>query len=265
MRTATSIPVTQAQQVQLAALAAQSDDQITGEPPEIRDAAGAGTGWSVSRDASGRHNRGGRHMGDTPKVGIALAAAIARGEHHCAASARTLRVRIVTDWGDDSGLTINARIAARTNEELRAQDGKGTRWIPWAELDARASELITLVDEVVAEVEAAVKNAPAPSARPSKSESDLDLDDFAAFTDASYKAITEAAAALLKTALGQRLSPGSACEATMCAALKLAALAAHGGRINLEDIHDELKQAVGEIRQTAKDGVSPLVKPRFDA
>ncbi|WP_354125356.1 MULTISPECIES: hypothetical protein [unclassified Bradyrhizobium] len=59
----------------------------------------------------------------------------------------------MTIFGDDrSGFTINARIAARTAAEHRTQEGLGTRWIPWDELDARAGEIVGLVDEVVGEV-----------------------------------------------------------------------------------------------------------------
>jgi hypothetical protein len=53
----------------------------------------------------------------------------------------------MTIFGDDrSGLTINARIAARTPAEHRAQEGLGTRCLPWDELDARAGEIVGLVD-----------------------------------------------------------------------------------------------------------------------
>ncbi|MHC2743933.1 hypothetical protein ACVMFA_009745 [Bradyrhizobium liaoningense] len=69
---------------------------------------------------------------------------------------------------------MNARIAARSPAEHRAQEGLGTRCIPWDELDVRAGEIIGLVDEVVGEVTLAVRNTP-PVPRPSRSEDDLEL------------------------------------------------------------------------------------------
>jgi hypothetical protein len=89
-------------------------------------------------------------------VGNAIAAAIARAETHEKTCTRKLRVRVTTLWGDDrDALTINARIAARSTEELECQQDIGTRRVAWDELDERAGELVQLVDDVVAEVEAA--------------------------------------------------------------------------------------------------------------
>ncbi|WP_245476871.1 hypothetical protein, partial [Bradyrhizobium sp. Leo170] len=111
----------------------------------------------------------------TTSVGSAIAAGLERAEALRGLSDRPARVRIMTIFGDDrSGLTINARIAARTPAEHRAQEGLGTRCIPWDELDARAGEIVGLVDEVVGEVTLAVRNAP-PVPRPSRSEDDLEL------------------------------------------------------------------------------------------
>ncbi|WP_271573981.1 hypothetical protein [Bradyrhizobium sp. CCBAU 11361] len=58
----------------------------------------------------------------------------------------------MTIFGDDrSGLTINTRIAARTRAEHRAQE-------------ARAGEIVSLVDEVVGKVTLAVRKHPASAA-----------------------------------------------------------------------------------------------------
>jgi hypothetical protein len=104
--------------------------------------------------------------GDSTCVGGAIAAALERGEELRSLSDRPARVRIMTIFGDDrSGLTIHARIAARTPAEHRVQEGLGTRCIPWDELDSRAGEIVGLVDEVVGEVTLAVRNAP-PVPRP---------------------------------------------------------------------------------------------------
>src|SRR5262245_44101043 len=94
-------------------------------------------------------------------VGEAIAAALVRAEQLRQASPRHPRVRIVTAAdGEQPGLTITARIAARNNEELAAQENLGRRQIPFSELDARAIDLVALVEDAVREVEQAVKSAP---------------------------------------------------------------------------------------------------------
>ncbi len=86
-------------------------------------------------------------------VGRAVDEALERAKGLWLYNERPARVRIMTVYGNDrSGLTVWARIPARTGAELRAQGGLGVRRIPWAELDARASELTGMVDEVVAKV-----------------------------------------------------------------------------------------------------------------
>jgi hypothetical protein len=101
-------------------------------------------------------------------VGEGLSRAMARADELRQTSARRVRVRIVTRHGDfDPGVIIVANIAAKTGPELEAQVGKGLRYVPLAELDARAHELTGLVEEAAAEVEAVVAAAPAPPARPS--------------------------------------------------------------------------------------------------
>jgi hypothetical protein len=204
-------------------------------------------------------------VGGAP-VGAAIKAALARAEFHRSTSSRRLRVRLMTQWGDDcSGLTINAHIAVRNNQELAAQEGKGVRRIPWDELDARADELVCLVDEVVAEVEAAVQNAPAPLPRPSRSEDDFDLDSFDGLIHDTYRTITQASSALLKTERARRLSANAVCEATMCGALNLAALAAYAGGIGPDDAHDALKCAISEIRAKVPTDSRMLASRRLDA
>lgn len=89
-------------------------------------------------------------------VGLAIKAAIARCELHEVTCTRKLRVRLTTQPGDgNDALIIRATIAARTDEEIQRQEKIGLRRIPWAEFDARADELVSMVDEAVAEVETA--------------------------------------------------------------------------------------------------------------
>lgn len=94
-------------------------------------------------------------------VGACIQAAIERGKaHERGMKDRVLKVRVLTCHGDDDGgLTIRARIAARNNDELVWQDDLGLRRVAWDELDARAHELVHLVDEAVAEVQLAIGRA----------------------------------------------------------------------------------------------------------
>lgn len=96
-------------------------------------------------------------------VGMAIQAALLRAKELENASARRLTIRLATRWGDDlgDGLTIQAGIAAKTPAEMEArmaaQDhGLGIRTIPWAELDARAGELVGLVEALAREAELAI-------------------------------------------------------------------------------------------------------------
>ncbi|MGD9769456.1 MAG: hypothetical protein AB7U62_17615 [Pseudolabrys sp.] len=183
----------------------------------------------------------------TCSVGEAIAAALERAESLRSKSERPARVRIMTIFGDDrSGLTINARISARTPGENRAQQGLGTRTIPWSALDARAHEIVGMVDEVVGEVALAVKNAP-PAARPSCSGNDRELLVFEALIDELGETITRAAMAVLDKQPAANLARGLGSEATMLAALKLAALSAYTGNVGLNDAQDELRLAVGDV------------------
>jgi hypothetical protein len=199
-------------------------------------------------------------------VGSAIKAALARAEFHRSSSSRRLHVRLMTQWGDDcSGLTINAHITVRNNQELAAQEGKGVRRIPWDELDVRADELVCLVDEAVAEVEIAVQSAPVPLPRPSRSEDDFEIDSFDGLIQETYRTITQASSALLKTDHARRLSANAVCEATMCGALNLAALAAYAGGFGPDDVQDALKGAISEIRAKAPVDSRILTAKRLDA
>ena len=90
-------------------------------------------------------------------VGLAIQAAMARGDEHERRSARRLRVRFMTHYGCyREGLTIMASIAAHSDAEAEAQMGRGIRQIPWDLLDRCAHLLPEVVDGAVAEVEDAV-------------------------------------------------------------------------------------------------------------
>ncbi len=184
---------------------------------------------------------------DTTSVGGAIASALERAEELRSLSDRPARVRILTIFGDDrSGLTINARIAARTPAEHRAQEGLGTRCIPWDELDARAGEIVGLVDAVVGEVTLAVRNTP-PVPRPSRTEGDLELAVFDDLINELGQTITRTALSVLEKHPAKQVSRELGGEAAMLAALKFAALAAYTGNVGLNDAQDELRMAMAEV------------------
>ncbi|MHC2379940.1 MULTISPECIES: hypothetical protein [Bradyrhizobium] len=184
---------------------------------------------------------------DTTSVGGAIASALERAEELRSLSDRPARLRIMTISGADcSGLTINARIAARSPAEHRAQEGLGTRCIPWDELDVRAGEIIGLVDEVVGEVTLAVRNTP-PVPRPSRSEDDLELAVFDDLIGEIGQTITQSALSVLEKHPAKQVSRELGSEAAMIAALKFAALAAYTGHVELNDAQDELRMAMGEV------------------
>lgn len=197
---------------------------------------------------------------ETTSVGGAIAAALERAEELRGLSDRPARVRIMTIFGDDrSGLTINARIAARTPAEHRAQEGLGTRCIPWDELDARAGEIVGLVDEVVGEVTLAVRNAPLVP-RPSRSEDDLELAAFDGLIDELGRTITQSALSVLEKHPAKQVSRELGSEAAMLAALKFAALAAYTGHVGLYDAQDEFRMAMSEVMSKVR--ASPEFAPR---
>jgi hypothetical protein len=84
-------------------------------------------------------------------VGLAIQAAIARGEAHHSMSQGQLRVRL---FNYPLGLAIVVMVPARDYAELDAIKC-GTRVIPWRDLSRRAHELPQIVDECVAAVETA--------------------------------------------------------------------------------------------------------------
>lgn len=85
-------------------------------------------------------------------VGLTIQAALDRGSQHQRACSRHLAVYIrPTRHGERDGLAIVACIAARSPEELAKQFV--SEIIPWEDLDARAGELVGIVDRLVAEVE----------------------------------------------------------------------------------------------------------------
>jgi hypothetical protein len=88
----------------------------------------------------------------TVDVGLAIQAAIERGEAHRALSQRHLRVRL---FNYPQGLAVVVTVPARDNGELEALNA-GTRVIPWRDLSRRAHELPQIVDECVAAVEMAL-------------------------------------------------------------------------------------------------------------
>jgi hypothetical protein len=88
----------------------------------------------------------------TADVGLAIQAAIERGEAHRAICLQKLRVR----WfNSPEGLTIIVTVPARykiDHEPLAC----GRRVIPWSDLNRRAHELSNIVDDCVLEVERAL-------------------------------------------------------------------------------------------------------------
>jgi hypothetical protein len=85
-------------------------------------------------------------------VGLAIQAAIERGEAHRAISQGKLRVLL---FNYPRGLAIVVTVPARVGGELKALSA-GTRVIPWSELSQRAHELPEIVDECVTAVETAL-------------------------------------------------------------------------------------------------------------
>ena len=89
-------------------------------------------------------------------VGLAIQAAIQRAEQHEQLSSRRLRVRFAMRWdGGSQALWIRAVIAARSDDELWAQDERCERVIPWERLDECAGGLVSIVDACVAAADAA--------------------------------------------------------------------------------------------------------------
>lgn len=105
-------------------------------------------------------------------TGEHIKAAMDRAQRHQFEATRKLRIRIMTQWSGtvanrtgviateewvSPGLLIRAHIASRTPEESEKQGSPGDmgvceRLVKWEELDARAAELVGLVDDAVAGV-----------------------------------------------------------------------------------------------------------------
>ncbi|MBN9319415.1 MAG: hypothetical protein J0I28_07005 [Caulobacterales bacterium] len=177
-------------------------------------------------------------------VGDSLARAMARAEELHTASPRRVRVKIVTQFCDlDPGVIVVARIAARSGAELEAQDGKGVRSISFHELDGRARELEALVEEAAAEVEAAVRDAPARSPGPRLADLGLDVVGRQRLIDESQRVMLETATPIIETA--RNLPSSVALDALITGALRVAALAAIGANFDLSDLVDTLKFEFG--------------------
>ena len=145
------------------------------------------------------------------------------------------------------GVTIVARVAAKTNAELEAQTDLGVRHVPFADLDARAGELTDLVEAAAAEVVAAVAAAPPPGPRPSSAD-DFDADAYEPVEQTALKGMFGVAHEIIRNAPAA-LSTGSTAEACVSAALRVAVLAAIAARIDQPDLPDMLKMTISDLRK----------------
>lgn len=202
---------------------------------------------------------------DQASVGGAIAAALARAEELRRNCERPPRVRILTAFDEDRpGLTIQASIRSLSAAELRAQKGLGLRCIPWEELDARAGELLGMVDAAVGEVTLAVKNTP-PATRPSRAGTDDEVDTFNALVDELAATLSAAALAAIKSRENVRgLPDGMASEAAMVAALRLAAMAAFTANVRQGDLQDELRLAFGRVLEKTGGLEQPIEAPSLN-
>lgn len=202
-------------------------------------------------------------MPNQTDVGAALSAALARAERHRRRSPRKVRVRLLTQWGEGEGLTVQARIAGRGEAEILAQEGLGVRVIPWAELDRRAGELPALVDAAVEEIGAAVAAAPDP-ARPSRTEDGLDWGAYEATAEAAYAQVLAVMRPLAERAPAS-LSRGVALEAVFLGLMKAAALASVGAGMGKDEAREMLEDAVAELLGRLAEGHRASLSPRLDA
>lgn len=137
------------------------------------------------------------------------------------------------------GFTIHASIRSLSAAELRAQKGLGFRYLPWKELDARAGELVGMVDAAVGEVTLAVENVP-PSTRPSSAGTGDEIDAFNALVDELAATFSGAALAAINARENvRRLPPGMGSEAAMVAAFT--------ANVGQGDLQDELRLAFGRV------------------
>lgn len=190
-------------------------------------------------------------MVERVSVGEAMAQALDRAEQVRQSYDRRPRVRLLTQFGDYAGgVSVVARISARTGAELEAQSGLGVRHIPFADLDRRAAELPDLVEEAAAEVVAAVAAAPPPGPRPSSAE-DLHVEAFEATGVAAAKGLFDVVDRLVKGAPAA-LGKAAAAEACMGAALRLVALTAIPAGVELPDLEDSLRFEVTDLRRATE-------------
>lgn len=198
-------------------------------------------------------------------VGAAILAARQRAHEVRQSSPRKVRVRLLTEFADNEGLTVVARISARHGGELEAQVGKGSRCIPWEALDARAGELPGLVDEVVAEIEAAVLAAIPPVQTPASIESDRDQEAFEALVDTAGEQMTKVAQAVFSDPRARRLSKASLLEVVSVGAFQVGALAGFAGGQGPDELQEMLNGEISRVRQRAGEGQLPIDKLRYDA
>jgi hypothetical protein len=105
-------------------------------------------------------------------TGEHIKAAMDRAHHHQFIASRALRVRIMTQWSGSvanrtgviftqewigPGLLVRAHLSSRNLGDMEKQGHPGDlgvceRLVKWEELDARAHELVGLVDQCVAGV-----------------------------------------------------------------------------------------------------------------
>ncbi len=198
-------------------------------------------------------------------VGAAIQAARQRANEVRQASPRKVRVRLLTEFADNDGLTIVVRIAARHGGELEAQLDKGVRCIPWDALDARAGELVGLVDEVAAEIEAAVRAAVPPVQSARTIEADRDQEAFEALVDSAGEQMTKAAQAVFADPRARQLSKAELLEVVSLSALKVGALSGFAGGLDPAELQDALGGEISRVRQQASEGHAPIDKLRYDA
>jgi hypothetical protein len=192
----------------------------------------------------------------TISVGAGIAFAIDRAQELRSTSAHRPRIRLLSQFGDGRrGLTIEARIPSKRGAELDAQMDKGVRHIPWSELDARAGELVDLVDEAFAEVVQAVEAVGSPGPRPSTAE-DLHVEAYEALQEQAERAVLELFEGLIRGS-ASNLSTPAAAEACAAAALRAAALCGIAAGVDQPEVVEMLNGEYLEIRGGTK-SATPL-------
>jgi hypothetical protein len=195
-------------------------------------------------------------MRQSVSVGAGFALAMDRAQELRATSPWRPRIRLLSQFGDHpSGLTIVARIPSQRGAELEAQSGKGVRHMPWSELDARAGELVELVDEAFAEVLAAVEAVGEAHPRPSTAE-DLHVEAYEMLQEKAEREVLETCDALVRGFV-PHLSTAAAGEACAGAALRAAILCGIAAGLDQPDLVDMLNGEYSEIRLGTKGATPP--------